>query len=77
MRARFTMRAALDSPKLFAGILGGESWAAWRAILLAAMGEPLSPAEAEAFTRLTGRSQPPAEGRCGCGESARYEIEPL
>jgi hypothetical protein len=41
--------------------LGGESWAAWRALLLAVMGEPLRPKELEPFRRLTERDTSPTE----------------
>src|SRR5262249_14685266 len=40
---------------------GEPSWAGWRALLLAVMGEPLTPDEMETFRRLTGRDTSPAE----------------
>src|SRR6266568_2969990 len=41
--------------------IAGESWAGWRSLLLAAMGEPLEPDELEHFRRLTGRKEAPTE----------------
>ena len=55
-------RSAVTDPGLLGSVLGGETWHAWRSILLAAMGEPLEPDEFETFRRLTGRSTPP-QGR--------------
>lgn len=56
-----TMRAALADPEVFAGVLPGESWAAWRVVLIASQGEPLvTPEEREIFRELTGgRKTPP------------------
>jgi len=34
------MRNALADPDIFGKILPGESWASWRILLIAAMGEP-------------------------------------
>jgi hypothetical protein len=61
MRARTTLRKALEDPNLLGQALPGDSWAAWRALLLATMGEKLKPAELEHFKRLTGRSEPPPD----------------
>jgi hypothetical protein len=55
IKPKTTLRAALSDPKLLGRALPGESWAAWRAILLAAMGEALEHDELEHFRRLTGR----------------------
>jgi hypothetical protein len=54
-----TLRQALSDPNLLGNVLGGESWSAWRAILLAAMGEKLKSDELETFRKLTNREQPP------------------
>jgi hypothetical protein len=54
-----TLRKTLTDPNLLGNILGGKTWSAWRAILLAAMGEKLNSSELETFRRLTGREQPP------------------
>lgn len=53
------IRAAMNDPQLFAAFVGGKSWHAWHAILSAMQGLPLSDAEAETFSHLTGRTQPP------------------
>lgn len=60
-RPLVTLRAALDDPDLLGHALPGESWSGWRALLLASRGEELTEDELEAFTRLTGRAEPPAE----------------
>jgi hypothetical protein len=54
-----SLRRALDDPDLLGSILAGPTWLPWRAVLVAAMGEPLLLDEREAFTRLTGRPQEP------------------
>jgi hypothetical protein len=56
-----SLRSALEDPRLLGDALPGDSWAAWRALLLAAMGEPLQPDELEHFRRLTGRENPPTQ----------------
>jgi hypothetical protein len=55
------MRAALSDPDLFGGVFAGESWAAWRVLLIAAMGEALTQAERVVFEMLTGRPTEPGE----------------
>jgi hypothetical protein len=51
----FSMRQALADPMLLDDALPGASWASWRALLIAIMGEPLeSDEERAAFKRLTG-----------------------
>jgi hypothetical protein len=52
---RITLRKALADRQLLGGALGGESWQAWRALLIAAMGEE----EREIFRKLTGREREP------------------
>lgn len=47
--------------ELLGSALAGPSWHAWRALLLAAMGEPLKPDELEVFTRFTGGTVPPTQ----------------
>ena len=61
MKPKFTMRFALESPKLFGSILAGSSWDVWRVILIAAMGEELTPSEREIFTKFTGRAHEPGK----------------
>ena len=43
--------------------MAGASWTSWRVLLIAAMGEGLTPAERVVFKRLTGRDREPVE-RC-------------
>jgi len=59
MNPRVTLRRALEDPELLGTALAGSTWHAWRAMLLAAMGEPLEPSELEAFRQRTGRQTPP------------------
>ena len=59
MKAKITLRQALDDPALLGDVLPGKSWLPWRAVLLASMGEELTPSELELFTTLTGRTVPP------------------
>ena len=61
MRKLTTMREALTRADLFAPLVGGPSWAPWRVLLIAAMGEPLTTAERETFYALTGREREPVE----------------
>jgi hypothetical protein len=55
------MRAALEDPELLGNMLEGDSWKAWRTLLIAAMGEPLTTSERELFTQLTGREREPLQ----------------
>jgi hypothetical protein len=61
MIPRITLRKALADPQLLGGTLGGESWQAWRVLLIAAMGEALTEEEREIFSRLTGREREPGQ----------------
>src|SRR5262249_34086512 len=61
MKPRTTLRKALNDSRLLGNAIPADSWAAWRSLLLAAMGEPLEPDELEHFRRLTGRQEPPAD----------------
>lgn len=61
MTPKFTMRRALDDPQLLGGVLAGDSWAAWRTMLVAAAGEELTDDERETFAQLTGRNREPGE----------------
>jgi hypothetical protein len=58
-----TMRQALADERLLGGILKGDSWLAWRVLLIALMGEPLTDEERIVFKRLTGRLRESLE-RC-------------
>lgn len=58
---KITMRRALSDPALLGGMLDGNSWLAWRIILIALMGEPLTEDERSIFARLTGREREPLQ----------------
>ncbi len=60
---RVTLRKAFDDPALLGSILAGDSWSAWRAILLASQGEALTDTERALFQTLTSRKREPLE-RC-------------
>jgi hypothetical protein len=53
------MREALADPAIFGDVLPGETWAAWRVLLIASRGERLLDAERSIFTALTGRECEP------------------
>jgi hypothetical protein len=61
MKQLVTMRDALADPALLGNILAGDSWTAWRVVLIAALGEALSPDERVIFQQLTGREIEPGE----------------
>ena len=61
MRPTVTMRKALSDPKLLGNALEGDSWAAWKVLLIAAMGERLTDEERTLFKSLTGRSHEPLQ----------------
>ncbi|MEN3793372.1 hypothetical protein [Fulvimarina sp. MAC3] len=61
MTALVTMREALSDPALLGDVMPGDSWAGWRALLIAAMGEELTADERELFRTLTGRDHEPGE----------------
>ena len=50
MTPKVTLRKALEDPDLLGSALAGPTWHAWRVILLAAMGEPLTKDELKTFT---------------------------
>src|ERR1700756_1152982 len=54
MKPLVSMRQALADPGLLGPVLGGESWATWRVVLLATLGEALTVAEREVFHRVSG-----------------------
>jgi hypothetical protein len=56
-----TMRRALSDRHLLGAVLGGDSWLAWRVLLIAAMGEALTDDERSIFAKLTGREREPGE----------------
>jgi DNA invertase Pin-like site-specific DNA recombinase len=61
MKKNYTMRQALEDPDLLGTVLPGDTWKAWRIILIAAMGEPLTFWERRTFKRFTGRSREPGK----------------
>jgi hypothetical protein len=61
VRKLYTLREALERDDLLGKALPGETWIAWRALLLAIVGEPLTPEELVHFRELTGRDEPPTE----------------
>jgi hypothetical protein len=56
-----TVRQALEDPAWLGSMLGGESFAVMRTLLIAAMGEALTAAEMLIFTELTGRTETPGQ----------------
>ena len=56
-----SMREALEDPGFFGTMLAGESWRAWRVILIAIVGEELTDDERIIFQALTGRDREPGE----------------
>ncbi len=63
MKPLVPLRQALDDPNLLGNALQGSSWLTWRALLIAAMGEPIFDDELAAFRAVTGREQSPT-ARC-------------
>jgi hypothetical protein len=61
MRARIPLRKALPDRHLLGHVLRGPSWAPWRTLLIAAMGEPLTDEERIHFTQPTGREREPLQ----------------
>ena len=55
------MRAALRDKDLFGPLLAGNSWAAWRVMLIAIMGEELTREERRIFKSLTKRAREPLQ----------------
>jgi hypothetical protein len=62
MNPRVTLRKALEDPGLLGSVLDGPSSHTWRSLLIAAMGEPLTPEELKTFTQYTGRKVSPSQG---------------
>jgi len=61
LKPRISLRQSLQDPNLLGGALTGESWAAWRTLLVASMGEFLTEDEREIFSKLTGRDREPLQ----------------
>jgi hypothetical protein len=54
-----SIREALRDPQLLGGVLQGESWTAWKTLLIAANGERLTASERALFQQLTQREREP------------------
>jgi hypothetical protein len=61
LKPRISLRQSLQDPNLLGGALPGESWAAWRTLLIASMGESLTVDERATFHALTGREREPLQ----------------
>jgi hypothetical protein len=61
VRPTVTLRKALTDPALLGNVLAGDSWSAWRTLMIAAMGEALTDDERVTFTKLTGREREPLQ----------------
>jgi hypothetical protein len=61
MKPKITLRKALADKQLLAGALPGDTWSAWRTLLIASMGEALADEERTTFTALTGREREPGQ----------------
>ncbi len=59
MSAPVTIRDLMTDPALFGGQFGGDSFAAWRALLAGFYGLPLDDSDLETFLSLTGRDKAP------------------
>lgn len=59
MKPLVTLREALTDPQLLGEAIPGDSWATWRALLIAAVGEALTDEERELFHAVTGRDREP------------------
>jgi hypothetical protein len=64
MTPKVNLRQALEDPELLGAALAGPTWHAWRSLLIAAMGEPLSKDELATFKQFTGRDTPPPRQPC-------------
>jgi hypothetical protein len=61
MKPTVSLRKALSDKQLLGKVLAGETWSAWRTLLIAAMGETLTDDERPVFTAVTGREREPLE----------------
>jgi hypothetical protein len=59
MTPTISLRKALVDSNLLGGTIVGESWFAWKVLLIASMGEALTHPERVVFTQLTGRQHEP------------------
>ena len=77
MKKNVTLRKALTDKQYFGGQLDGDSWAPWRALLIAIIGEELTPDELAIFQAVTNRQSAPTEPVrefVGVRRSSRGEI---
>jgi hypothetical protein len=86
MKQRVTMRKALRDKKLLGNVIAGDSWATWRTLLIAAMGEKLTDDERVVFNKITGRTHEPLQrvheleviaGRRGGKTRAMFDVDQL
>jgi len=61
MKPTVSLRRALSDPNLLGHALSGDSWAPWRTLLIASMGEELTEAERVTFKAITGREREPLQ----------------
>jgi hypothetical protein len=61
MKKLISVRQALEDPAWLGSMLGAESFAVMRTLLIAAMGEPLTGEELVIFTQITNRTEAPSE----------------
>jgi hypothetical protein len=61
MKKLISLRHALTDNAWLGSMLGSESFVTMRVLLIAAMGESLTPAEMEIFTQITNRTEAPSE----------------
>jgi hypothetical protein len=61
MKPTIPIREALADAQLLGNVIAGDSWRAWRLLLIAMMGEALTDEERAIFTTLTGREDEPLQ----------------
>jgi hypothetical protein len=61
MKKLISVRRAFEDPAWLGGMLGGESFAVGRTLLIAAMGEAVTAEELVIFTQITNRTAAPSE----------------
>src|SRR5215831_6994424 len=77
MKPRISLRQSLQDPNLLGGALTGESWAAWRTLLVASMGESLTEDERATFRALTGRDREPRRKESRHGDARLLPCRPM
>src|SRR6516165_2079477 len=77
MKPRISLRQSLQDPNLLGGALTGESWAAWRTLLVASMGESLTEDERATFRALTGRDRAPRREESRYGDARLLPCRPM